>query len=132
MGTDYAPDLANLFIFAFEYKYEYIIGLIDNERDDIKRFKIIYRYIDDLLVLNDNGYFDSVYTDIYPQALELKHTARSSTSTTVLDMDISTSNSIFNKKLFDIRNEFNFNVISLPNMSSNIPINQAYRTMYIL
>ena len=134
MGTDYALDLANLFLFAFKYKYEYIIGLIDNKSDDIKRFKIIYRYIDDLLVLNDNGYFDSVYTDIYLQALELKHTARSRTSTTVLDMDIATSNSIFifNKKLFDIRNEFIFNVISLPNMSSNIPINQAYSTMYIL
>ena len=96
----------------------------------IKRFKFIYRYIDDLLVLNDNVHFDSAYTDIYPQALELKYTARSRTSATFLDMDISISNSIFNKKLFDQRNEFNFDVISLPNMSSNIPINQAYSTYY--
>ena len=80
MGTDCAPDLANLFLFAFEYKY--IIGLIDVKSDDIKRFKFIYRYIDDLLVLNDNGHFDSAYTDIYPQALELKYTARSRTSAT--------------------------------------------------
>ena len=45
-------------------------------------------------------------------------------------LDISISNSIFNKKLLDKTNEFNFNVISLPNMSSNIPINQAYSTYY--
>ena len=64
MGTDCAPNLANLFLFALEYKY--IMGLIDVKSDDIKRFKFIYRYIDDLLVLNDNGYFDSAYTDIYP------------------------------------------------------------------
>ena len=128
MGTDCAPDLANLFLFAFEYKY--IIGLIDVKSDDIKRFKFIYRYIDDLLVLNDNEHFDSVYTDIYPQALELKYTARSRTNASFLDMDISINNSIFSKKLFDKRNEFNFNVISLPNMSNNIPINQAYSTYY--
>ena len=128
MGTDCAPDLANMFLFAFEYKY--IIGLIDVKSDDVKRFKFIYRYIDDLLVLNDNGHFDSAYTDIYPQTLELKYTARSRISATFLDMDISISNSIFNKKLFDKRNEFNFNVISLPNMSSHIPINQAYSTYY--
>ena len=120
--------LTNLFLFAFEYKY--IIGLIDVKSDDIKRFKFIYRYIDDLLVLNDNGHFDSVYTDIYPQALELKYTARSRTNASFLDMDISINNIIFNKKLFDKRNEFNFNIISLPNMSSNIPINQAYSTYY--
>ena len=69
-------------------------------------------------------------TDIYLQALELKHTARSRNSATFLDMDISISSSIFNKKLFDTRNEFNFNVISLPTMASNIPINQAYCTYY--
>ena len=121
IGTDCAPDLANLFLFAFEYKY--IIGLIDVKSDDIKRFKFIYRYIDDLLVLNDNGRFDSVYTDIYPRALELKYTARSRTNASFLDIDMSINNSIFNKKLFDKRNEFNFNVISLPNMASNIPTN---------
>ena len=92
MGTDCAPDLANLFLFAFEYKY--IIGLIDVKSDDIKRFKFIY--IDDLLVLNDNGHFDSVYTDIYSQALELKYTARSRPNASFLDMDISINNSIFN------------------------------------
>ena len=124
----YTGNLANLFLFTFEYKY--IIGLIDVESDDIKRFKFIYRYIDDLLVLNDNGHFDSVYTDIYPQALELKYTARSRTNASFLDMYISINNSIFNNKLFDKRNEFNFNVISLPNMSSNIPISQAYNTYY--
>ena len=96
----------------------------------IKRFKFIHRYIDDLLVLNDNGHFDSVYTGIYLQALELKYTARSRTKASFLDMDISINNSIFNKKLFDKRNEFKFNVISLPNMSSNIPINKAYSTYY--
>ena len=96
MGTDCAPDLANLFLFAFEYKY--IIRLIDVKSDDIKRSKFIYRYIDDLLVLNDNEHFDSVYTDIYLQALELKYTARSRTNASFLDMDISISNSIFNKK----------------------------------
>ena len=126
MGTDCAPDLANLFLFAFENKY--IIGLINVKSDDIKWLKFIYRYIDDLMVLNDNGNFDSAYTEIYPQTLDLKYKARSRTSATFLDMDISINNSILNKKLFDRKMSLTF--ISLPNISSKIPITQAYSTYY--
>ena len=45
-------------------------------------------------------------------------------------MDISVHQNKFVNKLFDKRNDFNFNVISLPNLASNIPINQAYGTFY--
>ena len=34
MGTDCAPELANLFLFAFEYKY--VMGLINHKSKDIK------------------------------------------------------------------------------------------------
>ena len=128
MGTDCAPDLANLFLFAFEYKY--VMGLIDTNNNDLMLLRFIYRYIDDLLVLNDRGYFDRIYSNIYPHELELKATMSSNSSTSYLDMDITSHEGKFIHKLYDKRNDFEFKVISLPNLASNIPINQAYGTFY--
>ena len=53
MGTDCAPELANLFLFSYEYRY--IIDLINSGVKDIDLLRYIYRYIDDLLSLNDKG-----------------------------------------------------------------------------
>ena len=51
MGTDCAPDLANLFLFAYEYKY--IMDLIDKGKsDELRLFRFVHRYIDDLIILN--------------------------------------------------------------------------------
>ena len=35
---------------------------------------MIFRYQDDVLVVNDNGLFDAIYKDIYPQEMVLKKT----------------------------------------------------------
>ena len=123
-----APELANLLLFAFEYKY--VMGLIDLKSNDIKLLKFIYRYVDDLIVLNDKGYFDKVIEKIYPKELELNATATSIHHTTYLDMDISVIDNRFIHKLYDKRNDFSFNVISLPNLSSNIPIEPTYGVFY--
>ena len=45
-------------------------------------------------------------------------------------MDIRSHEGNFVHKLYDKRNDFGFKVISLPNLVSNIPINQAYGTFY--
>ena len=127
-GTDCAPEIANLFLFAFEYKY--VMGLIDLKSSDLKLLRFIYRYVDDLIVFNDRGYFDRILKDIYPDELELNATASSIHSTTYLDMKISVVNGKFEHKLYDKRNDFPFNVISLPNLSGNIPIEQTYGVFY--
>ena len=51
MGTDCAPEPANLLIFAFEYNY--VMGLIDVKSNHIKLLRFIYRYVDDLIVFNN-------------------------------------------------------------------------------
>ena len=45
MGSDCVPDLANLFLFAYEYKY--VINLIGTARDTINYHEVryIFRYI---------------------------------------------------------------------------------------
>ena len=129
MGTDCAPDLANLFLFSYEYRY--MMGLINSKSHELQLFKYIYRYIDDLLVLNDRGHFDRIYSYIYPDVLELNSTGENSNhSAAYLDMTISSSDSKFTHKLYDKRDDFGFKVISMPNLASNIPINPAYSTFY--
>ena len=54
MGTDCAPFLANLFIFAFEYQW-LLKKFRNKEFDTLNRFKHCFRYIDDLLCLNNEG-----------------------------------------------------------------------------
>ena len=128
MGTDCAPDLANLFLFVFEYKY--VMNLISTGDSDMRLLRFVYRYIDDLLILNDNGNFANIYTDIYPDVMELKSTGSSAQHVSFLDMDIKALGNRFKYTLYDKRNDFGFKVISLPNLSGNIPINQAYGTFY--
>ena len=128
MGTDCAPVLANLFLFVFEYKY--VMNLISTGDSDMRLLRFVYRYIDDLLILNDNGNFANIYTDIYPDVMELKSTGSSAQHVSFLDMDIKALGNRFKYTLYDKRNDFGFKVISLPNLSGNIPINQAYGTFY--
>ena len=130
MGSHCGPDLANLFLFAYEYQY--ILGLID-KGDDYKysKCRFMFRYIDDLLALNDKGFFDSDFKEIYPDVLDLNCTNINQQSTNYLDMNINIScRNIFEYKLYDKRNDYEFQVISLPNLKSNIPVSAGYSVIY--
>ena len=98
------------------------MGLINHKSKDINLLRFIYRYIDDLIVLNDNGYFN--------RQLELNATASSTQHSTYLDMDISIVDDKLVHKLYDKRNDFCFNFISLPNLSSIVPIKPTYGVFY--
>ena len=69
MGTACAPFLANLFLFGYEYKW------IDNQRkhnrDVYKYFRYCGRYIDDLMLINNDGRMKNAMTEIYPEELVL-------------------------------------------------------------
>ena len=56
MGSDCGPDLANLFLFAYEYQY--VLGLINKGDYNYAKLRFIFRYIDDLIALNDKGLFE--------------------------------------------------------------------------
>ena len=45
-------------------------------------------------------------------------------------MNIQISDGKFDYKLYDKRRDYNFNVISLPNLKSNVPISAAYSVIY--
>ena len=69
MGTDCAPLLANLYLFHFEYVY--MRRLISSNMSKARAFSNTFRYIDDLLTLN-NPSFENTINEIYPPELVLK------------------------------------------------------------
>ena len=56
MGTDCAPYLANLFLFAYEYQQmEAITNMNINEA---RKYSYTFRYIDDLITINSGNEFN--------------------------------------------------------------------------
>ena len=127
MGIDPAPFIANLFLHHYENNYMY--SLI-NSGDLHKAVKLsnFFRYLDDLLGLNDKGIFDQVAGTIYPCELALSRTDIGGKQADYLDMNISFDNKgFFHSKLYDKRDYFGFTVINFPCMAhSNIPSTPSY------
>ena len=128
MGCDCAPFLANLYLFTYEYEY---IGKLCKSNDISKRqFRYFRRYIDDLCSPNGPDDFLKIAKDIYPDCLVLDKTNVSNNRVTFLDMEITVDERVFDIKLYDKRDDFSFNVLSMPNMSSNNPERQTYDIFY--
>ena len=123
MGTDCAPQLANLFLFHYEYLY--MKNLMRDNLCMAKKFGNTVRYIDDLLTLNNNN-FEEEIPNIYPSELTLKRTSESDTKLSYLDISISICSSKYVTEVYDKRDAFNFNIVNFPYMSSNIPANPTY------
>ena len=71
MGTDCAPQLANLFL--FHYEYSYMKQLMKDNLCMAKQFSDTVRYIDDLLTLNNRN-FEGEIMSMYPSELKLRKT----------------------------------------------------------
>ena len=64
MGTNYAPLVANLFLFCYER--DFMLSLSDDKQAYIMdAFNTTSRYLDDILNI-DNVYFDKMVSQVYP------------------------------------------------------------------
>ena len=100
MGTNCAPLLANLFLYSYES--EFLQKLVkDKKIHEARAFNFTYRYIDDVLSIN-NSRFAEFRPLIYPPELEVKETTDTASSASFLK------------------------IINFPNMCSNIPASPEY------
>ena len=123
MWTDCAPLLANLFLFYYEYKF--MKENLKQNSQVAKIFSNTFRYIDDLLTLN-NPTFEQEISNIYPQQLELKRTTETDSRLSYLDLEVNISDRRFTTAVFDKRDGFSFHIVNFPHMDSNIPSKPAY------
>ena len=89
MGTNCAPLLADVFLYSYEA--EFIQSLLSAGRKRLaSQFNFIYRYIDDVLSINNQD-FENYLGQMYPPELEIKDTTR---ATRLLPTSIYTCQSV--------------------------------------
>ena len=77
----------------------------DKQADGIDAFNTKYRYLDDILNIN-NVYFDNMVSQINPSERQLNKANTSDTEATFLDLHLSISNDIVSTKIYDKRDDF--------------------------
>ena len=86
MGANCATLLADLFLYSYEA--DFIQGLFKkNEKKLTRSFNFTFRYIDDVLSLN-NSRFGNFVDCIYPIELEVKDTTDTDMSASFLDLHL--------------------------------------------
>ena len=84
MGTICVPLLVDLFLYSYEAGF--IEGLLKKNKKKLARsFNFTFRYIDDVLSLNNSRFGDFV-DRIYPIELEIKDTTDTDRSASYLDI----------------------------------------------
>lgn len=124
MGSDPAPFFANLFLSHQEsnwVKVQRKLGTIN-----IRKINNSFRFIDDLLSLNDDNIFENHHKDIYTKELELKKENDGNLCASFLDIFIYIENEKFHTKLFDKRDNFGFDIVRMSFQCSNIPSKMFY------
>ena len=124
MGTNCAL-LADLFLFSYEAHF--IQGLLKkNEKKLARSFNFTFRYIYDVLSLNNSRFGDFV-DRIYPIELEVKDTTDTDRSPSYLYLHLEIdSEGRLRMKFYDKRDDFNFLIVNFPFICSNIPAAPVY------
>jgi hypothetical protein len=119
MGTNCAPLLADLFLFSYEA--DLIQGLLQkNEKKLARSFNFTFRYIGDILSLNNYMFGDFI-------EVEIKDTTDTVTSASYLDLHFEVdSEGRLRTKLYDKRHDCNFPIVNFPFICSNIPAAPVY------
>ena len=127
MGSDPAPFIANLFLYVYENRF-----MEKLKKSDLKRarnLRHVFRFIDDLIALNDDDEFLRSYKEIYPKEMELKVENQVIDNASFLDLGLHVEDNIFNSKLYDKREAFHFSVVRMPYKCSNMPFKMFYSTI---
>ena len=123
MGTNCAPLVADLFLFCYERDFMKDLSS-DNQTDVIKAFNSTSRYLDDLLNI-DNPYFE-VMVYLYPPELQLNKANTPDTEAPILDLHLSISNGFDSFKIYDKRDDFDFDIVNFPFLDGDVPRCPSY------
>ena len=76
-------------------------------------------------------YFEGIVNRIYPPELQLKKANTSNTEAPFLDLHLSISNGFVSSKIYDKRDDFDFDIINFPFLDGDVPRSTSYG-VYIL
>ena len=103
-----------------------MLSLSDNNQIDIiEAFNSTSRYLDDLLNI-DNPYFEQMVGQKYPTELQLNKANSSDTESPFLDLNLSITNGKASSKIYDKRDDFNFEIVNFPFVDGDAPRSTSY------
>ena len=82
-------------------------------------------YIVDLLNIH-NPYFEQMVGQIYPTELQLNKANSSDTEAPFLILNLSITNGIVSSKIYDKRDDFNFEIVNFPFLDGDVPRSPSY------
>ena len=81
--------------------------------------------LDDLLNI-DNIHFEHIVHRIYLPELQLNKANASDTEASFLDLNLSIHNDIVSTKIYDKRDDFNFDIVNFPFLDGDVPQRPSY------
>ena len=124
MGTNCAPLVADLFLFCYER--DFMLSLSEeNQSGVIEAFNSTSGYLDDLLNIHNN-FFDSMVNRIYPSELQLNKANVSDAEALFLDLHLSLSDGFVKTKIYDKRDDFDFDIVNFPFLDGDVPRSASY------
>ena len=97
----------------------------DKQADVIDAFNTTSRYLDDISNIN-NVHFDNMVSQIYPSELQLNKPNTSDTEAVFLDLHWSISYDIVSTKIYDKRDDFDFEIINFPFLDGDVSRSISY------
>ena len=119
MGRNCASLVADLFLYCYERDFMDSLNH-DNQADVIEAFKSTSRYLDDLLNI-DNPYFEGMVNQIYLPELQLNKVYITDTEAPFLDLHFSVANGFVSSKIYDMRDDFDFDIVNFPFLDGDVP-----------
>ena len=74
----------------------------------------------------DNPYFEGMVNQIYPTELQLNKVNTSDTEAPLLKLHLSISNGFVSSKIYDKRDDFDFDIVNFPFLDGDVPRRPSY------
>ena len=90
------------------------------------KFNRSCRYLDDLLLINNDNTMEKFKNSIYPNELAISSDDKSDQQVNYLDLNLEIKNHSIIHKIYDKRDKFAFPIINFPNLTGNVPKSHSY------
>ena len=97
----------------------------NNQTDIIEAFNSTSRCLDDLLYI-DNPCFEQMVGQIYSTELQLNKANSFDSEVPFLDLNLSITNGILSSKIYNKRDDFNFETVNFPFLDGDAPRSLSY------
>ena len=97
----------------------------DNQADVIEAYNSTSRYLDDRLNIA-NPYIEGMVKQIYHSELQLNKANNTDTESPFLDLPLSIANGFVSSKIYDKRDDFDFDIVNFPFWGGDVPRRASY------